>query len=35
VTLGDVFAEDGGVRKQVALITATMMVVDTGGGLRD
>lgn len=35
VTLGEVFAEEGGARKQVALITATMMVIDTGGGLRD
>jgi uncharacterized protein (TIGR00369 family) len=35
ITLGDVFAEDGAARKQVALITATMMVVDTGTGLRD
>jgi uncharacterized protein (TIGR00369 family) len=35
ITLGEVFAEDGGGRKQVALITATMMVVNTGTGLRD
>jgi uncharacterized protein (TIGR00369 family) len=35
VTLGEVFAEEAGARKQVALITATMMVVDTGTGLRD
>ena len=35
VTLGEVFAEEGSARKQVALITATMMVVDTSGGLRD
>lgn len=35
ITLGEVFAEDGGARKQVALITATMMVVETGAGLRD
>ena len=35
ITLGEVFAEDGGARKQVALITATMMVVNTGTGLRD
>jgi uncharacterized protein (TIGR00369 family) len=34
-TLGEVFAEDGAARKQVALITATMMVIDTGTGLRD
>ncbi len=35
ITLGEVFAEEGGARKQVALITATMMVIDTGTGLRD
>jgi uncharacterized protein (TIGR00369 family) len=36
ITLGEVFAEeDGGERKQVALITATMMVIETGSGLRD
>jgi uncharacterized protein (TIGR00369 family) len=35
ITLGDVFAEEGGARKQVALIVATMMVVNTGTGLRD
>jgi uncharacterized protein (TIGR00369 family) len=35
ITLGEVFAEEGSARKQVALITATMMVVDTGTGLRD
>ncbi len=35
ITLGEVFAEEGGARKQVAMITATMMVVDTGTGLRD
>ena len=35
ITLGEVFAEEGGARKQVALITATMMVVNTGTGLRD
>src|SRR5450830_2067861 len=35
ITLGEVFAEEGGARKQVALITATMMVVETGTGLRD
>jgi len=35
ITLGEVFAEQGGISKQVALITATMMVVDTGTGLRD
>jgi uncharacterized protein (TIGR00369 family) len=35
ITLGEVFAEEGSARKQVALITATMMVVETGAGLRD
>jgi uncharacterized protein (TIGR00369 family) len=35
ITLGEVFAEEGGARKQVALITATMMVIETGAGLRD
>jgi len=39
VCLGEVFAEDGGKdnmkSKQVALMTATMMVVGTGTGLRD
>lgn len=35
VTLGEVFAETGGAAKQVALITASMMVVGTGTGLRD
>lgn len=35
ITFGEVFAEDGATRKQVALITATMMVIDTGTGLRD
>ena len=33
ITLGEVVAEEGGARKQVALITATMMVVETGTGL--
>lgn len=35
ITLDEVFVEEGGARKQVALITATMMVVDTGTGMRD
>ena len=35
VCLGEVFAEDAGRRKQVALMTASMMVVETGTGLRD
>ena len=35
ITMGEVFADEGGAAKQVALITATMMVVDTGTGLRN
>lgn len=35
ITLGEVFAEEGSSSKQVALITATMMVVEGGTGLRD
>ena len=35
VCLGEVFAEEAGKSKQVALMTATMMVVDTGTGLKD
>lgn len=35
ITLGEVFAETDGVSKQVALITATMIVVNTGTGLKD
>ena len=35
VCIGDVFAEADGERKQVALMTASMMVIDTGTGLRD
>lgn len=35
VTLGEVFADTGGTSKQVAMITATMMVVNTGTGLKD
>jgi uncharacterized protein (TIGR00369 family) len=35
VCLGEVFAEDGASRKQVALMTASMMVVETTTGLRD
>lgn len=35
VTIGEVFAESAGASKQVALITASMMVVRTGTGLRD
>jgi uncharacterized protein (TIGR00369 family) len=35
VTMGEVFADAAGASKQVALITASMMVVDTATGLRD
>ena len=35
VCLGEVFAEEAGKRKQVALMTASMMVMDTASGLRD
>jgi len=35
ITMGGVFADEGGASKQVALITATMMVVETGTGLRN
>ena len=35
ITMGEVFADEGGASKQVALITATMMVVDSGTGLRN
>ena len=35
ITIGEVFADEGGKSKQVALITATMMVVDTATGLRN
>jgi hypothetical protein len=35
VCLGEVFAEESGNRKQVALMTASMMVMDTSTGLRD
>ena len=35
VCLGEVFAEESGRRKQVALMTASMMVMDTASGLRD
>jgi uncharacterized protein (TIGR00369 family) len=35
VCLGEVFAEEAGQRKQVALMTASMMVMDTSTGLRD
>jgi uncharacterized protein (TIGR00369 family) len=35
VCLGEVFAEQGDLRKQVALMTASMMVMDTSSGLRD
>jgi uncharacterized protein (TIGR00369 family) len=35
VCLGEVFAEEAGQSKQVALMTASMMVVDNGTGLQD
>jgi len=35
ITMGEVFAEEGGAAKQVALITASMMVVETKTGLKD
>lgn len=35
VCIGEVFAEEGTSRKQIALMTASMMVVDTATGLRD
>lgn len=35
VCLGEVFAEEAGERKQVALMTASMMVMDTATGLKD
>ena len=35
VCLGEVFAEQGGKRKQVALMTASMIAVDRSSGLRD
>jgi acyl-coenzyme A thioesterase PaaI-like protein len=35
VCLGEVFAEHNGKRKQVALMTASMMVLDTSTGLKD
>ena len=35
VCLGEVFAEEDGRLKQVALMTASMMVMDTSTGLKD
>jgi uncharacterized protein (TIGR00369 family) len=35
VTMGEVFADEGGASKQVALITASMMVMETATGLKD
>lgn len=35
ITAADVFAETGGASKQVALMTATMMVVKSDTGLKD
>ena len=35
VCLGEVFAEEGDKRRQIALMTASMMVIETATGLRD
>lgn len=35
ITMGEVFADEGGASKQVALITASMMVMETTTGLKD
>ena len=35
IAIGEVFAEENRASKQVALITASLMVVETGTGLRD
>ena len=35
VCMGEVFAQQGEARKQVALMTASMMVVETSTGLHD
>jgi uncharacterized protein (TIGR00369 family) len=35
ITMGEVFADGGGKSKQIALITASMMVVETTTGLKD
>lgn len=35
ITMGEVFADEGGASKQVALITASMMVMETATGLKD
>jgi uncharacterized protein (TIGR00369 family) len=35
VCLGEVFAEAAGTRKQIALMTASMMVIEASTGLRD
>jgi uncharacterized protein (TIGR00369 family) len=35
ITIGEVFADNGGQSKQIALITASMMVVETTTGLKD
>jgi uncharacterized protein (TIGR00369 family) len=35
VCLGEVFAEKGEARRQIALMTASMIVVDVTTGLRD
>jgi uncharacterized protein (TIGR00369 family) len=35
ITIGEVFSDSGGKSKQIALITASMMVVETTTGLKD
>jgi uncharacterized protein (TIGR00369 family) len=35
ITMGEVFADEGGASKQVALITASMMVMETTTALKD
>jgi uncharacterized protein (TIGR00369 family) len=35
ITIGEVFSDNGGKSKQIALITASMMVVETTTGLKD
>ena len=35
ITSGDVFADEGGKSKHVAMITATMMVMETATGLQN
>jgi acyl-coenzyme A thioesterase PaaI-like protein len=35
VSTADVFSVEGSRKKQVAFVTATMMVMDTGSGMKD